>query len=153
MRIRADDNHEKIIVNGERQTNDNKIFHFEQSFVVPQTCNIEDTSGILEGDIFYVTFPKRQSLQKQEIPRVPGFTSLVEKNETRNKEDDEKEKEGGGGGSTDESSKNGLFDNISKNLKKTRYFILTTLLAFSLGVGVSHYHHSSKQRSKDPNKG
>lgn len=152
MRIRADDNHEKIIVNGERQTNDNKIFHFEQSFIVPQTCNIEDTSGILEGDIFYVTFPKRQSLQKQEIPRVPGFTSLVEKNETRNKEDDEKEKEGGGG-CTDESSKNGLLDNISKNLKKTRYFILTTLLAFSLGVGVSHYHHSSKQRSKDPNKG
>ncbi|KAL8464981.1 hypothetical protein ACS0TY_034456 [Phlomoides rotata] len=155
VRIRADDNYENIIVSGERQTNDiNKIIHFEQSFKVPHTCNIEDTSGILEDDIFYVTLPKRrQSTQEQKIPQVQ---SLIQKDDdTRNKEvaSQEDEREVGHTVSADDpSSNNSLLDKISKNLKKNRCFVLTTLSAFSLGVAVSHYHHSTKQRSKDLNK-
>lgn len=145
MRIRAGHNYDNIIVSGERQTNDNKIIHFEQSFVVPQTCILEDAIGILEDHIFCVTLPKRHPTRQQDIPPIPRSTFHIKKDETLNKEEEEEEK-------VDESSKSSLLDKISNNLKKTRYFVLTTLLAFSLGVVASHYHHSAKQKSKDSKK-
>ncbi|KAI3454629.1 hypothetical protein Pfo_011292 [Paulownia fortunei] len=79
VRIRADNNGH-VIVRGERQANNNKIIHFEQSFKVPAGCNIEETRATFEDEIFYVTVPKKVTPEK-EVSEAQNSTSVQEEDQ------------------------------------------------------------------------
>ncbi|KAI3777556.1 hypothetical protein L1987_47356 [Smallanthus sonchifolius] len=61
------DNRTHILVSGERQVRENKYKRFEQSFELPKDADIEKITGKLDGEILYVSVPKKVEQEHQEI--------------------------------------------------------------------------------------
>nr|XP_043614324.1 histone chaperone RTT106-like [Erigeron canadensis] len=61
------DNHNRIVVSGERQVSENKYKRFDQNFELPNNADIEKITGKLESEILYITVPKRVEQDHQEI--------------------------------------------------------------------------------------
>ncbi|XP_024970768.1 inactive protein RESTRICTED TEV MOVEMENT 2-like [Cynara cardunculus var. scolymus] len=61
------DNQTRIVVSGERQVRENKYKRFEQSFELPKNADIEKITGKLDGEILYISVPKKVEQEHQEI--------------------------------------------------------------------------------------
>lgn len=154
VRIRAD-NQGHVIVSGERQANDTKILHFEQSYIVPEGCNIQGTSAILEDDTYYVIIPKKMA-SNSNSNSISTLTSVQAGDQVQDKMPDGADNANNspqGITKTDDeedphrasSGDDSFLEKLSKKLKRKRCLVLTALLAFSLGVVVSHRYNSTPQ--------
>lgn len=154
-----------VTVSGERLTRDNKkIMRFEQVFTVPPNSDTNKISGNFDGEILYVTVPKRAVEERKELEiskeNVSGVVAKEESkeetlhnDESFNNRDNEKQ-----GDDSDKKQKSGKksevdsfgedfirkwgqepchFERAMKTLKRNSDVIITALLAFSLGVLVS----------------
>ncbi|KAH6757043.1 hypothetical protein C2S53_018737 [Perilla frutescens var. hirtella] len=160
VRIRAH-NLDHVIVSGERQADDSTILHFEQSYKVPEGCNVQETSAILEEETYYVIIPKKLNSKKENsISTSVQGDDLVQDRvsdgvDNTNNDDYSQDLEGmtekydeeklHRTSSGDESSDSSFLDKLSKKLKKKRCLVLTAFLAFTLGVLVSHRYQSTPQ--------
>ncbi|KAL1566281.1 22.0 kDa heat shock protein-like [Salvia divinorum] len=151
VRVRADD-HGHVIVSGERQANENTILHFEQAYKVPEGCNIQETNAMLEDDTYYVIIAKRlnSKVENSISTSVQGDRQAQDCNtsdgveNTSNDDSNQNRGEIAKGERPDSS----FLQKLSKMMKTKRCIVLTSLLAFSLGVLVSHRYHSTTQGSK-----
>lgn len=92
------DNQTHIVVSGERQVRENKYKRFEQSFELPKNADIEKITGKLDGEILYISVPKKVEQEHQEIKHgsnIHGGEREVfhEAPEPGSHEDDEDEEE------------------------------------------------------------
>lgn len=55
---------------GQRQVNEDKIIYFDQSFKLPENSDVDKISGKFEGEILYVTVPKKAVEEKREHETV-----------------------------------------------------------------------------------
>ncbi|KAI3726901.1 hypothetical protein L1987_66708 [Smallanthus sonchifolius] len=60
-------NQTHILVSGERQVRENKYKRFEQSFELPKDADIEKITGKLDGEILYISVPKKVEQEHHEI--------------------------------------------------------------------------------------
>ncbi|KAK7822749.1 inactive protein RESTRICTED TEV MOVEMENT 2 [Quercus suber] len=51
---------------GQRQVNEDKMVHFDQSFKLPENSDVDKISGRFDGEILYVTVPKLAVEEKRE---------------------------------------------------------------------------------------
>lgn len=147
VRIRAD-SHGHVIVSGERQANDNTILHFEQAYKVPEGCNIEETNAILEDETYYVIIAKKLNTEVENSisTSVQGEYQAQDSasdgvDTTSNDDSNQNHKETAKGERPDSS----FLQKLLKMIKTKRCLVLTTLLALSLGVLVSHRYQSNPQ--------
>lgn len=147
MRVRAD-NQGHVIVSGERQANDTKILHFEQSYNVPEGCDVQGTSAILEDETYYVIIPKKMNSNSNSISTsVQAGDQVQDKmsggvdNNLQGMSKPHDEEDPHRASSGDDS----FLEKLSKKLKRKKCLVLTALLAFSLGVLVSHRYNSTPQ--------
>ncbi|KAM7479983.1 hypothetical protein LguiA_028196 [Lonicera macranthoides] len=137
------DNQDQIIVSGERKVAENKYARFEQKFRVPENSDIANVTGKFEGELLYVTVPKKkiqkesgegnindtaekaagENVGTQIVPNEEGksLSEIVDTNEI------EKWRIRG----------NWVVKSVIEKLKKRKGILLTAVLAFSLGVFVS----------------
>ncbi|KAK4568333.1 hypothetical protein RGQ29_003921 [Quercus rubra] len=144
-----------ITATGQRQVNEDKMVYFDQSFKLPENSDDDKISGRFDGEILYVTVPKRAVEEKREhetVKEIPGnihghdsemekmsntgnihgHNSETEKRSSRNapmcfsKETIE--------GWENES---GLLGSAVKMLKRNTGIVMAAVLAFSLGVLVT----------------
>jgi len=101
-------NRGEIITSGERQAMENKCKRFRETFKIPENSDIEKIRGKFEEEVLYVTIPKLLLL-------LEGRRSVLE--------------EGGVGD---------LLQGVAKNVSKNKGIVITAVLAFSLGVMLSH---------------
>nr|GEX95512.1 inactive protein restricted TEV movement 2-like [Tanacetum cinerariifolium] len=60
------DNQTHIVVSGERQVRENIYKRFEQRFELPNNAHIEKITGKLDGEILYISVPKKVEHEHQE---------------------------------------------------------------------------------------
>ncbi|XP_057806394.1 inactive protein RESTRICTED TEV MOVEMENT 2-like [Salvia miltiorrhiza] len=144
VRIRADA-HDHVIVSGERQANDNTILHFEQAYKVPEGCNIEETNAILEDETYYVIIPKKHVDNSILTSVQQDSTTSDGVVDTANNDDSNQNHEETPKGERPDSS---FLQRLSRMIKTKRCLVLTTLLAFSLGVFVSQRYQSTPQKER-----
>ncbi|XP_047964463.1 22.0 kDa heat shock protein-like [Salvia hispanica] len=148
VRIRTDD-HGHVIVSGERQANESIILHFEQAYKVPEDCNIQETNAILEDNTYYVKIAKKlnsevensisTSVHEDRHAQESSTSNGVDN--TNNDDSNQNCQEIAKGERPDSSFR----QKLSKMVKTKRCFVLTSLVAFSLGVLVSHRYQSTTQ--------
>ncbi|KAL1541596.1 22.0 kDa heat shock protein-like [Salvia divinorum] len=140
VRIRTD-SHGHVIVSGERQANDNTILHFEQAYKVPEDCNIDETNAVLEDETYYVIIAKKNdSKVENSIP-----ASVQGDLKAQDSPSDSEEENANKNDSEGERPESGFLQKLSKMMRTGRCLVLTSLLAFSLGVLVSHHYQSNPQ--------
>ncbi|KAL7606762.1 hypothetical protein Lser_V15G18351 [Lactuca serriola] len=66
LKLQAD-NKTHIVVSGERQERENKYKRFEQRFELPTNADVDKITGKLDGEILYISVPKKIEPQHQEI--------------------------------------------------------------------------------------
>ncbi|CAH1419420.1 unnamed protein product [Lactuca virosa] len=66
LKLQAD-NKTHIVVSGERQERENKYKRFEQRFELPKNADVDKITGKLDGEILYISVPKKIEPQHQEI--------------------------------------------------------------------------------------
>ncbi|KAL0416417.1 UNVERIFIED_CONTAM: class I heat shock protein 1 [Sesamum latifolium] len=162
VRVRADGNG-CVVVSGERETNHNKVVRFEESFKVPADSNIEETSVIFEDEIFYITIPKKKdvpSVREGNQNSVSDDSDNVNSGNTNNnacdqrhqgtaqEEEEEEEEEFHDAELAHKWNESSPFEKLPKKLKENRTFVLTAVLAFSLGFLVSRCCQSNAQVEK-----
>ncbi|CAL5372455.1 unnamed protein product [Camellia sinensis] len=86
LRLHIDDNGE-IVVNGERHGSNNKIVRFEQTFQVPGSSDLEKVTGRFEGEVLYVTVPKKAKEEEREHDK--GLTDDIEERHEQAKKEEE----------------------------------------------------------------
>ncbi|KAG5046324.1 hypothetical protein AAZX31_06G181500 [Glycine max] len=62
--LQVDGSDGRIIVKGERQTNEQKRIHFELAFPLPPDSDVDNISGNFDSEILHVHVPKRASHQE-----------------------------------------------------------------------------------------
>ncbi|XP_021633930.1 inactive protein RESTRICTED TEV MOVEMENT 2 [Manihot esculenta] len=164
----------QITVRGERLVNNNKYISFEKTFKAPENSDMDNITGKFDGEILYVTLPKkvqrkeatneiRENIEggvgkdnEQEKPSSVGErASELETNEEEEEEERKKKKERKKGSRVDEFGtetvkKWGEEDEVSVVekamgiLMKNRDILLTAAFAFSLGVLVSRKFDSAR---------
>lgn len=108
MRLQVNSRGE-IITSGEKQVIENKYKRFKEIFKIPENSDIGKIRGKFEGEVLYVTIPKL-------LPKG----SLLE--------------EGGGG----PGGVGDLLQSVARNVSENKGIVITAVLAFSLGVMLSH---------------
>ncbi|KAI3761320.1 hypothetical protein L1987_51732 [Smallanthus sonchifolius] len=90
------DNQTHILVSGERQVRENKYKRFEQSFELPKDADIEKITGKLEGEILYISVPKKVEQEHQEIKHgiIPKPAPVSDEDEVDDKKSDAYESNG-----------------------------------------------------------
>ncbi|KAI3521749.1 hypothetical protein L1887_11222 [Cichorium endivia] len=66
LKLQAD-SQTHIVVSGERQVRENRYKRFEQSFELPKNADVDKITGKLDGEILYITVPKKVEQQHQEV--------------------------------------------------------------------------------------
>ena len=140
MRIRTD-SHGHVIVSGEREANDNTILHFEQAYKVPEGCNIEETNAILEDETYYITIAKKNDSKVENSIRGSAQGDL----KAQDSPSDSAEENTNKNVSIGERPESSFLQKMSNMMKTGGSLVLTSLLAFSLGVFVSHHYQSTPQ--------
>ncbi|KAL8217579.1 hypothetical protein R6Q57_020952 [Mikania cordata] len=59
------ENRTHILVSGERQVRENKYKRFEKSYELPKDADIEKITGKLDGEILYISVPKKVEEHKE----------------------------------------------------------------------------------------
>ncbi|PWA43044.1 HSP20-like chaperone [Artemisia annua] len=89
------DNQTHIVVSGERQVRENKFKRFEQRFELPNNVHIDKISGKLDGEILYISVPKKVEHEHQETKHDGihgGKTAMSDDGEDDDGDDDKEEK-------------------------------------------------------------
>lgn len=166
------DNQTHIVVSGERQVRENKYKRFEQKFELPKNADIEKITGKLDGEILYISVPKKVEQEHQEMKHgssihgpepEPGSGSHEDEDDDDEEHSDKKSE---AYENEDESDKkNGEKDLERKNpteedwgkeadlflrlaiekLRKNKGIVMTAIIAFSLGVLVTQKLQSNGQ--------
>ena len=168
------DNQTHIIVSGERQVRENKYKRFEQRLELPKNADIEKITGKLDGEILYISVPKKVEPEHQEMIKHGGEKDVFhEAPEPRSHEDDDEEDDSDKKSDSDEKEdesdkKYGEKDLERKNprrdseedwgkevnlflrlaiekLRKNKGMVMTAIFAFSLGVLVTQKLQSNGQ--------
>lgn len=81
MKLQVDSS-EQITVSGERLTSDNKyVTRFQQMFTLPPDSDVDKISGKYDGELLYVTVPKRAKAETSKQPLlIPASASASEEN-------------------------------------------------------------------------
>lgn len=78
-----------ITVSGEMLTSDNKyIMRFEQMFPLPPNSDMDKISGKFDGELLYVTVPKRAKEESTEQPSLPASASGENEQQILHRNDD-----------------------------------------------------------------
>ncbi|CAI9281390.1 unnamed protein product [Lactuca saligna] len=77
LKLQAD-NKTHIVVSGERQDRENKYKRFEQRFELPTNADVDKITGKLDGEILYISVPKKIEPQHQEIKHGGEIESELE---------------------------------------------------------------------------
>lgn len=78
-----------ITVSGEMLTSDNKyIMRFEQMFPLPPNSDMDKVSGKFDGELLYVTVPKRAKEESTEQPSLPASASGENEQQILHRNDD-----------------------------------------------------------------
>ena len=64
-----------ITATGQRQVNEDKMVYFDQSFKLPENSDDDKISGRFDGEILYVTVPKRAVEERREHETVKEIVS------------------------------------------------------------------------------
>ncbi|PON93676.1 Small heat shock protein HSP [Trema orientale] len=159
-----------IKIYGERPVNENKFIHFKQSFKVPENSDMDAITAKFDGEILYITVPKKvveekrepastaardtdQSLHQKPDPTngekekgdvVNGKESKDQVSQSKDKED--KHNSGPMSFSTDNirrwESEAGYVRSAMELLSKNKAAVVTAMLAFSLGMLISRKFES-----------
>ncbi|GMY15677.1 17.8 kDa class I heat shock protein [Fagus crenata] len=157
-----------ITVTGERLANDGKRIYFEQTFNLPENSDTDNITGKIDGEILYVTVPKQVAEETREHEFVNNDVCGSEQENVHEKPindksyrddhqhgnihgygyDSEKEKKRGNAQSahmefSEETIKqwergSTVLRSAVKMLKRNKGIVMTAILAFSLGVLVTH---------------
>ncbi|XP_009799884.1 uncharacterized protein LOC107822022 [Nicotiana tabacum] len=154
-----------ITVSGERKVSEYKYIRFKISTKAPEKSKSEDTSARLEDGILYVIIPKELPENKEEDEVATDSNSHEENQQKKPEEEegpirDDKEQSQNGKEEKSEASEEEEFHDAKmakkwhennllvaaakETMRKNKMIIITALIAFSLGVLVSHKCQSSK---------
>ncbi|PWA55896.1 HSP20-like chaperone [Artemisia annua] len=129
------DNQTHIVVSGERQVRENKFKRFEQRFELPNNVHIDKISGKLDGEILYISVPKKVEHEHQETKHDEESDNKDEKDLERNKHRMEFDEDWGKAAD--------LYLRLAiEKLIKNKEIVMTAIFAFSLGVLVSQKFQS-----------
>lgn len=172
MKLQIDVSSRRIIVKGERQTNEQKRVHFELTFPVPADSDMDNISGNFDSEILYVYVPKRHSHEEHRVSEIekaskgnvegPQEIGSEEHNnviynegrdhgqhedEYREKEDTRNENAQYMEGFSREltrkwEQKHDMSRALVKVLMRNKGVAITAIMAFSFGLYVSHKFHS-----------
>ncbi|KAJ4839661.1 hypothetical protein Tsubulata_050446 [Turnera subulata] len=153
------DNESNITVSGERLVNHNKYVYFEQTYKMPENSDIDKISGKFDGEILYVTVPKLV-VDKGQEPDIHAATDSAQDQNPASRDENSKENgEPVGDGHQQTASKgkmNNCLDSFHKVIldklgreaspldmainmvKNNKALLVTAVIAFSLGVLISH---------------
>ncbi|KAG9154725.1 hypothetical protein Leryth_014220 [Lithospermum erythrorhizon] len=152
------DNNGHVIVSGERKVNPNKSIRFRQSYDIPENSSIDETGGKFEDEILYVLIPKKVKTNSAEEPPQAETVSnnqeqQPEQNATKHPEIEKipnihqhNDEETFYDAHTEMASwdtYHSLFEAVKEMLKENKAFIVTGVLAFSLGIIVSRKMQTS----------
>lgn len=143
-------NQDQIIVSGERKVTENKYARFEQKFRVPENSDIANVTGKFEGELLYVTVPKKKIQKESGEGDTNGTTEKAEgENVGTQNAPNEEGKLLSETVNTSEIEKwrirgSWVVESVKEKLKKRKGIVLTAVLAFSLGVFVSQKLHSNE---------
>ncbi|KAK7411469.1 hypothetical protein VNO78_02902 [Psophocarpus tetragonolobus] len=151
----------KIIVKGERQTNEQKRVHFELTFPVPPDSDIDNISGNFDSEILHVFIPKGKTSQEHKESDDETEKLASNGNDKRPQEiESEKEHEDREWGERRNGNDVQYMDDYSEKLKRkleqkfsmsraivnvlmrNKGVVVTAVLAFSFGLYVSNKLHS-----------
>ncbi|TKY73420.1 Inactive protein RESTRICTED TEV MOVEMENT 2 [Spatholobus suberectus] len=79
VKLQVDGSTGRIIVEGERQTNEQKRVHFELTFPVPADSDMDNISGNFDSEILHVYVPKRTSQEHRESEIEKASNGNVER--------------------------------------------------------------------------
>ncbi|KAJ0536400.1 putative alpha crystallin/Hsp20 domain, HSP20-like chaperone [Helianthus annuus] len=155
------DNQTHLVVNGERQVRENKYKRFEQRFELPKNVDTEKITGELDGEILFISVPKKvehkhQDIKHDNIP-APVSDNIYSEESNKNKQPDaadvnEDETDNKDGKRNkhrmcfDENrgQKTDLFLRLAmQKLKNNKGIVATAIFAFSLGVLVTQKFRSN----------
>ncbi|XP_019224347.1 PREDICTED: inactive protein RESTRICTED TEV MOVEMENT 2-like isoform X2 [Nicotiana attenuata] len=154
-----------ITVSGERKVSEYKYIRFKISTKAPEKSKCEDTSARLEDGILYVIIPKELPENKEGDDVATDSNSHEENQQKKPEEEegpisDDKEQSQNAKEEKSEASEEEEFHDAKmakkwhgnnllvaaakETMRKNKMIIITALIAFSLGVLVSHKCQSSK---------
>ncbi|XP_019460195.1 PREDICTED: inactive protein RESTRICTED TEV MOVEMENT 2-like [Lupinus angustifolius] len=151
-----------IIVRGDRKVNDWKSVHFQLIFPVPEDSDADKIAGKFDAGILYVTAPKQiaRETKESEIQEIPnGNVERAEENENQelnagnkvrdpSQDDNQRENEVPRNENADigefseqlirKWEQDPMLRNAVEVLRKNKGIVITAVIAFSLGILVSH---------------
>lgn len=174
MSLQVDGSSGRIIVKGERYTNEQKRVHFELKFAVPADADVENISGNFDSEILHVHVPKRASQDQKESGIEKASNGHFERAHEIEREEQDAVKEDyvtqryhtpHHEDSENEERRNKdthKIDDYSQNLTRkweqkhisralvevvvrNKGVVATAIVAFSFGLYVSHKLHSWNQ--------
>ncbi|KAF5758482.1 putative alpha crystallin/Hsp20 domain, HSP20-like chaperone [Helianthus annuus] len=94
LKLQVDDR-THIIVSGERQVRENKYKRFEQKLELPKDADIEKITGKLDGEILYISVPKKVEQVHNKIKHAASNEDEADndkKSDTSDSDDEQKHK-------------------------------------------------------------
>ncbi|XP_076914643.1 18.1 kDa class I heat shock protein-like [Bidens hawaiensis] len=142
------DNKTHLIVSGERQVRENKYKRFAQRFRLPKNADTENITGKLDGEILYISVPKKVEHEHQEMKHdnIPSPAPVTDENGSDNKDGEKNQKEKHGM-YIDEKWRQeaGLYLKLAmEKLKNNKGIVVIAIFAFSLGVLVTQKVQSNE---------
>ncbi|XP_011015283.1 PREDICTED: inactive protein RESTRICTED TEV MOVEMENT 2-like [Populus euphratica] len=141
VKLRVDD-YGQIVVSGERLVNNNsKVIYFEQTFKLPENSDADKITGKFDGEILFVTVPKQEETSVEpEYQNTATATAISDENRKRLEEK----------GSMDsyrllsrkywrQEDEATPLEKAFEMIKKNKGILLTAVIAFSLGIIVTHH--------------
>ncbi|KAJ0680470.1 putative alpha crystallin/Hsp20 domain, HSP20-like chaperone [Helianthus annuus] len=164
LKLQVDDR-THIIVSGERQVSENKYKRFEQKLELPKDADIEKITGKLDGEILYISVPKKVEQVHNETKHAASNEDEADNHkksesdtdsdannkksdayESDNKDDekDQERKEHRTGFDDNWGQDAELFLRLGiEKLRKNKTILATAVFAFTLGVFVTQKFQSN----------
>ncbi|KAF5758486.1 putative alpha crystallin/Hsp20 domain, HSP20-like chaperone [Helianthus annuus] len=108
LKLQVDDR-THIIVSGERQVRENKYKRFEQRLELPKDADIEKITGKLDGEILYISVPKKVEQVHNKIKHAASNEDKADndkKSDTSDSDDEQKHKHKNSESDTDSDANN-----------------------------------------------
>ncbi|XP_061346678.1 22.0 kDa heat shock protein-like [Gastrolobium bilobum] len=152
------DSNGRIIVTGERQANERKRVHFQLTFPVPVDSDMDKIEGKFDGGILYVTVPKRNAKENKESETEKAENGSAVRAKENDSHEPNTENEGRDPSLHDNHTeqeekrnenaqgtmlRSAMLRSALEVLRKNKGIVITAVVAFSLGLLVSHQFQSS----------
>ncbi|XP_076942995.1 uncharacterized protein LOC143613058 [Bidens hawaiensis] len=163
------DNKTHLIVSGERQVRENKYKRFDQRFRLPKNADSENITGKLDGEILYISVPKKVEHEHIKHDNIPSPTPVSDESKSDSDESDNKDDESKSGsdenedesdrkdGEKNQKEKHGMYIDekwrqeaglylklAMEKLKNNKGIVVIAIFAFSLGVLVTQKVQSNE---------